>query len=156
MRIISKFIKTLIKALFFVLIAFAPGIPIIQTFLASLSSAGYESEVVFLRFLYLGIAIIAYWRFAKVASWEDKGWIIFLYWQFIVLPFSLFGAYEFEGISIKYFNDLLGAISQFAKMFRGIFAFQIAMQILIVPWTLIAISLLRHIFKSSLNTELKS
>jgi hypothetical protein len=140
MRIVSTFIKVFIKALVFVLVAFGPSIPIIQSFLSALSSSKHESEVVFLKFaitiLSLGTVVIAYWRFTRVSSWESKGLIIFLYWQFIVLPMSLLLAYHIEGISINFFDNFLGAMDQFLKIFRSIFACQIAMQILIILWTL--------------------
>jgi hypothetical protein len=155
MRIASIFIKVFIKALFFVLVAFGPSILIIQFLLVLLSAPEYKSELVFLRFaiviLSLGTAIIAYWRFTRVSSWENKGWIIFLYWQFIVLPITLFYGYQFEGISINSFDNLLELINQFFRLFRGLLVCQIFIQILIIPWTLISISLLRHIFKSNLK-----
>jgi hypothetical protein len=75
----------------------------------------------------------------------------FLYWQFIVLPITLFYGYQFEGISINSFDKLLELINQFFRLFRGLLVCQIFIQILIIPWTLISISLLRHIFKSNLK-----
>jgi hypothetical protein len=149
-----------IKALVFILIAFGPSLPVIRPFLLLLSFPGPERELVLMRFaitlLPLGSAIVAYWRCTKVSSWRARGWIIFLYWQFLLLPISFLAASTLVGISMAVADGILSGMDEFWAILQMVPLCQGMMQALVITWTLISTFLLRLIFKSSLNVETQS
>jgi hypothetical protein len=145
-----------IKALVFTLIAFGPILP----FLVIFSSPVQAPELVLVRFavtlLPLGSAIVAYWRCTKVLSWRARGWIIFLCWQFALLPISFLAASAVVGLSMARADGLLSKMDEFWAILQIVPVYQISMQALVIPWTLTSTFLLRLIFKSSLNAETQS
>jgi hypothetical protein len=149
-----------IKALVFILIAFGPSFPIIRPFLLLLSFPSQERELVLMRFaitlLPLGFVIVAYWRCTKVSSWKARGWIIFLYWQFLLLPISFLTASAFTGMSMAVADGVLSGMDEFWAIFRMVPLCQSMMQAVVIPWTLISTFLLRLIFRASLNVETQS
>lgn len=151
-----------IKILVFSLIAFGPSLPIFGFWLQLLflPSRNPEPEFIFLKLaiiiLPLGTVITAYWRSVRVSSWKARGWIIFLYWQFLMLPISFLTASALSGMSMAVADGVLGGMDLFWSVVQAVPIGQLFLQILIIPWTLISTFLLRLIFKFTLNKQIQN
>jgi hypothetical protein len=81
-----------------------------------------ERELVLMRFaitlLPLGSVMVAYWRCTKVSSWRARGWIIFLYWQSLLLPISFLTASALTGMSMAVADGVLTGMENFGQSFK--------------------------------------